>query len=130
MRPLEYASRKLPIDEHYFDVVHDGMFAVANQPGGTAYSDLDHSGTIKLLGKTGTAQNAHGKEHSWFVCFAPREKPVIAICVMVENAGAGATVAAPIAQKVVEHYVSLLAVSPKKQIDSATINAPIASMRR
>jgi penicillin-binding protein 2 len=52
---------------------------------------------IDICAKTGTAQNPHGKNHSLFVAFAPRENPKIAICVVVENAGYGATWAAPIA---------------------------------
>lgn len=106
VHPTEYASHQIPIDKRHFDVVHDGMFAVANLPGGTAYKELDHTG-VKLLGKTGTAQNRHGNDHSWFVCFAPRENPQIALCVMVENAGAGASVAAPLAQKIVQRYLDL-----------------------
>jgi penicillin-binding protein 2 len=58
--------------------------------------------TVIICGKTGTAQNPHGKDHSLFVAFAPRENPQIAIAVMVENAGFGATWAAPIASLMME----------------------------
>ena len=61
--------------------------------------------TITICGKTGTAQNPHGKDHSLFVAFAPRENPQIAIAVMVENAGFGATWAAPIASLMMEKYL-------------------------
>ncbi|HEX5152425.1 MAG TPA: penicillin-binding protein 2 [Parafilimonas sp.] len=60
---------------------------------------------IDICAKTGTAQNPHGKNHSLFVAFAPRENPKIAICVVVENAGYGATWAAPIASLMMEKYL-------------------------
>lgn len=60
---------------------------------------------IDICAKTGTAQNPHGKNHSLFVAFAPRENPKIAICVVVENAGYGATWAAPIASLLMEKYL-------------------------
>jgi len=61
---------------------------------------------ITVCGKTGTAQNPHGKNHSLFVGFAPRENPKIAIGVMVENAGWGAEWAAPIASLMMEKYLT------------------------
>jgi penicillin-binding protein 2 len=60
---------------------------------------------VDICAKTGTAQNPHGKDHSVFVAFAPRENPKIAICVVVENAGFGATWAAPIASLMMEKYL-------------------------
>jgi penicillin-binding protein 2 len=60
-----------------------------------------------VAGKTGTAQNPHGDDHAWFVCFAPYDDPQIAICVMLENAGHGGSVGAPIARRIMEHYFGL-----------------------
>ena len=60
---------------------------------------------ISICAKTGTAQNPHGKDHSVFVAFAPREHPKIAIAVLVENAGFGAEWAAPIASLMIEKYI-------------------------
>jgi penicillin-binding protein 2 len=60
---------------------------------------------IKIAGKTGTAQNPHGKDHAFFICFAPYDDPKIAIAVVVENVGFGATYAAPIAQKMILAYL-------------------------
>ena len=60
---------------------------------------------IIMCGKTGTAQNPHGENHSVFVAFAPRDNPKIAIAVVVENAGQGASWAAPIASFIVEKYL-------------------------
>ena len=60
---------------------------------------------IKVCGKTGTAQNPHGKDHSLFVGFAPKENPKIAIGIMVENGGWGSDWAAPIATLMMEKYL-------------------------
>jgi penicillin-binding protein 2 len=61
--------------------------------------------TVTICGKTGTAQNPHGKDHSIFIAFAPMDNPKIAISVYVENAGFGATWAAPIASLMIEKYL-------------------------
>jgi peptidoglycan glycosyltransferase len=53
-----------------------------------------------VAGKTGSAQNPHGQTHAWFVGFAPAEKPRVAVAVLIENAGTGGEVAAPIAREV------------------------------
>ncbi len=63
-----------------------------------------HIDGIQIAGKTGTAQNPHGLEHAWFVAFAPAEAPEIAVCVIVEQAGHGGTIAAPIARRLFEGY--------------------------
>jgi penicillin-binding protein 2 len=60
---------------------------------------------IIICGKTGTAQNPHGDSHSVFIAFAPKYNPTIAIAVYVENAGAGATYAAPVASLMIEKYL-------------------------
>ena len=60
---------------------------------------------IIVCGKTGTAQNPHGKDHSVFIAFAPKDDPKIAIAVYVENAGFGSTYAAPVASLMIEKYL-------------------------
>lgn len=89
------------IDKNNFDIIQDGMLRVTEA--GTAR--IARFDTITICGKTGTAQNPHGKDHSLFVAFAPRENPKIAIAIMVENAGFGATWAAPIASLMMEKYL-------------------------
>jgi penicillin-binding protein 2 len=79
-------------------------WAVNGGPGATARgARLD---SIVICGKTGTAQNPHGKDHSIFVAFAPKDNPQIAIAVYVENAGFGSTFAAPIASLMIEEYLT------------------------
>ncbi len=90
------------IDRKYFDVAVDGMSMVF-ELGGTGY--LSRHDSIAMCGKTGTAQNPHGEDHSIFICFAPKEEPKIALAVFVENAGGGSKFAAPIASLMVEKYL-------------------------
>jgi len=91
------------VNAMYFDTVIAGMANVCS-PGGTA-SRTGIPG-ITICAKTGTAQNPHGKDHSIFIAFAPRDNPKIAICVIVENGGYGADYAAPIANLMIERYLS------------------------
>jgi penicillin-binding protein 2 len=92
----------VPIETRHFEEVIDGMQAVVDA--GTAWNAK--FGGVAICGKTGTAQNPHGKDHSLFVAFAPRERPRIAIAVMVENAGYGAEWAVPIASLMMEKYLA------------------------
>ena len=55
---------------------------------------------IAVAGKTGTAQNPHGEDHAWFMCYAPAGDPEVAVAVILENAGYGGTEAAPVAATV------------------------------
>ncbi|MCQ2236351.1 MAG: penicillin-binding protein 2 [Bacteroidales bacterium] len=101
---LYTTKRYTGIDTAYFSVVQDGMeLAVWGADAGTARGAQIPG--IRICGKTGTAQNPHGRDHSIFMSFAPKESPEIAISVYVENAGFGATWAAPIASLMVEKYL-------------------------
>ncbi len=83
-------------------LVRDAMEAVVEDEHGTGGSARIDS--VLVAGKTGTAQNPHGKDHALFICFAPVESPRIAMAVLVENAGHGGSEAAPLAQKVLQAY--------------------------
>ncbi len=89
------------VDERFFPTVQEGMSRVFES--GTARSSRIDS--IQMCGKTGTVQNPHGKDHSLFVGFAPRENPKIAVAIVVENAGFGSTYAAPIFSLMAELYL-------------------------
>ena len=93
------------ISPENFEPVIEGMEGAVNGgPGSTARgARLD---SIIICGKTGTAQNPHGKDHSIFIAFAPKDNPQIAIAVYVENAGFGSTFAAPIASLMIEKYLT------------------------
>ncbi|MET3112533.1 penicillin-binding protein 2 [Pedobacter sp. CG_S7] len=92
------------IDQGHFDPVIDGMQEAVNSPWGTALASRIPN--IMMCGKTGTVQNPHGKNHSVFIGFAPRDNPKIAIAVIVENAGYGSSYAAPIASYLTEKYLT------------------------
>ena len=105
----EMAGR-LPINKDNLDILHQGLLGVVADEHGTARSVAIAGVTV--AGKTGTAQNPHGDDHSWFVCYAPAEGPEIAVAVIVENAGHGSSVAAPLARKVLERYFEDVPVLP------------------
>jgi penicillin-binding protein 2 len=88
-------------DTAYYNIVIEGMSLVMKSGTGAA-SQIEG---IEMCGKTGTAQNPHGADHSMFVCFAPRDNPKIAVAVAVENGGWGASWAAPIGSLMVEKYL-------------------------
>jgi penicillin-binding protein 2 len=100
---LSFSSRTLNISQSTWQVVREGMRRVVEEPGGTG--GLARIEGIQSAGKTGTAQNPHGKDHAWYVGFAPFEHPRIAIAVLLENAGYGGTQAAPIAGLCMERYL-------------------------
>lgn len=87
--------------EHYETVVAGMRQAVL---GGTCR--IANTSDYEVCGKTGTAQNPHGQDHSVFMGFAPRENPKIAICVYVENGTWGATYGVPIGALMMEQYIN------------------------
>ncbi len=98
-------KRFTTIDSAVFNPVVEGMdLAVNGGAGSTAY--WARLKDIIICGKTGTAQNPHGEDHSIFIAFAPKENPQIAVSVVVENAGFGSSYAAPIASLLIEKYLT------------------------
>lgn len=102
--------RRTNIDPKYFDMVVDGMFRVVESGTGRG---VRFSPDIEVCGKTGTSQNPHGKDHSIFIAFAPKDNPKIAVAVYVENVGFGSTWAAPIASLVIEKYLTDTITRPR-----------------
>jgi len=100
--PYKFPEIKTGIKQEVFDIVKEGMFLVVNGAGTATHIKM---ADIQISGKTGTAQNPHGKDHALFVCFAPSDNPQIAIAVVVENIGFGGTHAAPIAKAMIEAYL-------------------------
>lgn len=92
------------IDKKYFEPVIEGLFNVFEKPDGTAaWSKVKG---IEICGKTGTAENPHGQDHSIFIAFAPKDNPKIAIAVFVENGYWGSRWAGPIATLMIEKYLN------------------------
>lgn len=92
------------VDTSYFSEVVKGMYMAVNGEAGATARIAKIPGVV-ACGKTGTAQNPHGDDHSVFICFAPMDNPRIAVVAYVENGGFGATWAAPIASLLVEKYL-------------------------
>jgi penicillin-binding protein 2 len=90
----------IPIAPQHFATVREGMRGMAMENNSTV-----QWGDVVIAGKTGTAQNPHGKDHSWFMAFAPYDHPQVALAVLVENAGFGASVAAPMSALLLEQYL-------------------------
>jgi penicillin-binding protein 2 len=88
-------------DTNYYNIVIEGMQKCLES--GTAYASRVKD--ITICGKTGTAQNPHGKDHAVFMAFAPKENPKIAIACLVENAGFGGVWSAPIVTLMIEKYL-------------------------
>ncbi|MCH6232708.1 penicillin-binding protein 2 [Cognataquiflexum rubidum] len=99
--PEEFRTRKdVGVDAHHFDLIQDAMAeAIYGTAARAAIPD------ITIAGKTGTAQNPQGEDHSVFIAFAPKENPQIAIAVYVENAGWGGRAAASTASLMIEMYI-------------------------
>ena len=93
------------IDSSLFEIVIKGMQEVVeDEELGT--SNIAKMENITVCGKTGTAQNPHGEDHSIFIGFAPKDNPKIALAVYVENGGWGSTWAVPIASLMIEKYLN------------------------
>lgn len=116
----KYKEKHSPdIKKEHYEAVAEGMrMAVlggtcrgANIPG------------IEVCGKTGTAQNPHGRDHSAFIGFAPYHNPKIAVCVYVENAGFGATYGVPIGSLMIEKYLKGEISSGRQHIEERMLNA-------
>jgi penicillin-binding protein 2 len=97
-------SFDLPFSPETMITLQEGLYLVVNGGRGTARSLSNKGYTIG--GKTGTSQNPHGEDHSLFVGIAPLEAPEIVVCAIVENAGHGSVVAAPVAGKVIDAYMA------------------------
>jgi penicillin-binding protein 2 len=100
---IDHKENSVGIDSSVMRLIREGMRRVVESPGGTG--GLARIPGIMSGGKTGTAQNPHGADHAWYIGFAPFDHPKIAIAVMLENAGFGGAKAAPIAGKVMQHYI-------------------------
>ncbi|MEO8446918.1 MAG: penicillin-binding protein 2 [bacterium] len=99
---MKFEQRRINIPQKYFDAVQKGMYLVVN---GTGTAKNIKSADFVLCGKTGTAQNSSGNNHSWFVGYAPYDDPRIAICVLGENQGWGNAFGAPIAGALMVRYL-------------------------
>ena len=105
---------KLPFSDKTLKILLEGMRLVVYGEHGTAKGLRTNMYTQG--GKTGTAQNPHGEDHSWYIGVAPFEAPEIVVCAIVENAGHGSEVAAPVVGEIIKRYMN-----KKRQEDSIAV---------
>lgn len=98
-----YERHYTKVDPKHFEPIVEGMWRGVNVGGTSTAARLEG---WDVCGKTGTAQNPHGRDHSTFLSFAPKDNPRIAISVYVENGGFGASAALPIASLLEEYYLT------------------------
>jgi penicillin-binding protein 2 len=120
-------SNYVKIDTSYFNVVVDGMEMAVNTPGGTAL--IARHPDIIICGKTGTAENPQGEDHSVFMAFAPRDNPKIAISVYVEHGKWGASYAAPIASLMIEKYLTDSIASGRKWLEQRMLEQNLLNQK-
>lgn len=124
--------RRVPVEEKYLKIVREGMWMVVNGERGTAKGSRIEG--FEFAGKTGTAQvvslqkgNAEDlpeelRDHAWFICFAPIEKPEIAMAILVEHGVGGSRSAAPVAKTIFERLYT-----PQEFLVKTTITKPVTS---
>ncbi len=93
----------LPVSRETLRTLREAAEGVVEDPEGTAHRSMLRD--VRFAGKTGTAQNPRGEDHSWFICYAPADDPQLALAVIVENAGHGSEVAAPLAARLVHYHL-------------------------
>ena len=109
--PAKFQEKKfVGVDARHFDLIQEAMVeAIYGTAARAVMTDL------VIAGKTGTAQNPHGEDHSVFIAFAPKDNPKIAIAVYVENAGWGGRAAASTASLMIEKYIRKTISRPELQ---------------
>ncbi len=115
--------KKMSIDPEYFNYVVDGMEMAVRGGTGNAAAVSE----VVVCGKTGTSQNPHGKDHSVFFAFAPKEKPQIAIAVYVEHGEWGSNYGAPIAGLMIEKYLKGEISESKKYLEEKMVKADLVN---
>ncbi len=120
--PEELLEKRYPtINPRHYPEIAEGMrmAVLGGTCRGAAFPGVD------VAGKTGTAQNPHGKDHSAFMGFAPYDDPKIAVAVYVENAGFGATFGVPIGSLVMEKYLNGKIDPTRRHVEDNMLNSSV-----
>lgn len=126
--PLDtaYTQKRYPtIDARYYSFIAEGMRQAVIGGAAGATCRMANIPDVEVCGKTGTAENPHGKDHSVFMGFAPYREAKVAICVFVENAGFGATYAVPIGRLMLQKYLKGEIPESDKGLEEYILNAVI-----
>ena len=135
----KYTNEKLGIEEtddginisaENINIAREGMRLAASEAGGTAYNVFKKF-NIEVAGKTGSAeagqdQNGNDLVNAWFVCFAPFDKPEVAVVVMIENCGHG-NYAAEVARDVLTQYFGM---NESSSVDESILATPYVEQIR
>lgn len=101
--------RTVYLSPEIWDTLRKGLKAVTTEgTGATVFRGL----SVPVAGKSGSAETGRGTVHSWFSCYAPADKPEIAVTVLVEEGGEGSISAAPVVRKVLEAYFGIVSEAP------------------
>lgn len=120
--PQDILHKRYPtVEKTHYEAVAEGMRMAVT--GGTCRRAAIPG--IEVCGKTGTAQNPHGKDHSAFMGFAPYHEPKIAVAVYVENGGWGATYGVPIGSLVMEKYLTGTIAPERKYMEDQMMHSSI-----
>jgi len=129
-----YTNEKLGIQEtndginisaQSIAIAKEGMRMAASEAGGTAYKVFKNF-NVEVAGKTGSAEARGNKVNAWFVCFAPYEKPEVAVAVMIENGGHG-NYAAEVARDVLTQYFGM---NESTDVNESTLAIPYVEQIR
>lgn len=113
----------LAVSKATMDIIRQGLRNVAEE-GGTA-SAIFENFPITVAGKTGTAENSHGRDHGWFVAYAPYDKPKIVVVVLVEQGGFGVSAAGPIVRDVLEAFFHIKPPVAKVPVPNIDLNQKV-----
>ena len=123
--PKYYEKHYTMVDSTYFPGMIRGMWKAVNEFGDGATANVAYVQGLSICGKTGTAQNPHGKDNSVFICFAPMDNPKIAVAAYIENAGYGASWASPIASLMVERYLRGSVSENRKDLEARVMRTKL-----
>jgi penicillin-binding protein 2 len=140
---LRYDSpvrKSLPLDPRRLALVKDGMWAVLNEPGGTAFASRipgleagGKTGTVQVVGRNAVLRagvdRSRFEDHAWFTAFAPVNDPKIVVVVFVEHGGHGGAAAAPIARRLLGKYFGLTLAPRPGDPDFVRVSSPSSPPR-
>ena len=105
LKSCEHPYKRLEIKNENIQIIKNSLFKVVNDTQGTCYKYLDKQHNLLIAGKTGTAQTRHKDiTHAIFSGYAPANKPLYSISIIIENSGYGGKEAFPVANKIF-HYL-------------------------
>lgn len=114
-KPKRHEGKHIDVSQQTIDYIRMGMSATTKEGGTASY----FSGLPKAIaGKTGTAENSHGRDHGLFVAYGPVDNPELVVVCIVEQGGFGSTAAGPIVYKAFEEFFQERGYMPRPKPES------------